>query len=44
MEKLIISIILIIAVIAITGCGRKSAATSEHKNIYTREKSIRQRI
>ena len=35
MEKRIISSILIIAVIAITGCGRKSAATSEHKNIYT---------
>lgn len=37
MEKRIISIILIIAVIAITGCGRKGAATSEHKKIYTKE-------
>ncbi|MDD6235553.1 MAG: hypothetical protein PUB17_10310 [Lachnospiraceae bacterium] len=37
MEKRIISIILIIAVIAITGCGRKGTATSEHKNIYTKE-------
>ena len=36
MEKRIISIILIIAVIAITGCGRKGTATSEHKNIYTK--------
>lgn len=37
MEKRIISIILIIAVIAITGCGRKGVATSEHKKIYTKE-------
>ena len=42
MKRRVISIILIIAVIAIIGCGRKSTATSEHKNIYTKEESIRQ--
>ena len=37
MKRRVISIIFIIAVIAITGCGRKGVATSEHKKIYTKE-------
>lgn len=40
MEKRIISIILIIAVIAITGCGRKGVATSEQKK-YTQRRKCR---